>query len=297
MSTPRHKPKSKDFKILITGAGGQVAEAIKEESHFFYSLHCVFLSKKELNITSASSINLAIKNYSPDIILNTAAYTNVDAAEDNKAEAYQINRKAVRLLAQECKSASIAFIHLSTDYIFDGRKNSGYVEEDFVNPQSVYGSSKLSGEVAIINLELPIYAIIRTSWVYSSYKTNFVKTMLRLAKVRKEIAVVEDQKGSPTYANDLAKALLIICTKLTKKTSGVYHYANEGSVSWFEFAKAIFKYSKIDIDVLPVTSEVFPSKATRPSFSILSSSKICKTFDIKIPRWEDSLREMLLKND
>ncbi|TVZ51331.1 dTDP-4-dehydrorhamnose reductase [Dokdonia sp. Hel_I_53] len=281
------------IKILITGAAGQVAQALREEAPKYNGLDCVFLDKTILDITSSSSIREAIKNHTPEFIINTAGYTAVDAAEENRELALQLNSRAIRILAQECKSKCIGLIHLSTDYVFDGKKTSAYIEGDRTNPQSVYGVSKRRGEKAILNAKLPVYAIIRTSWVYSTYGSNFVKTMLRLARERTEVSVVNNQIGSPTYANDLANALLTICTKVTEKTSGIYHYSNKGKISWYQFAKAIFKYTATSIIVNPVGSEHYPVKAKRPKNSVLSTDKISESFNLEILDWKVSLQKML----
>jgi len=282
------------MKILVTGANGQLGKALQEEIVLFDTIEAIFLSKDQLDITSKNFIENAVDLHKPDVIINTAAYTAVDKAEDNKEQAFLINAEAVGNMAAICKLNEIKFVHISTDYVFDGNKSTGYLENDLTNPQSIYGDSKLAGEQIILDKGLSEYLIIRTSWVYSVYGSNFVKTMLRLAKERKEISVVNDQMGNPTYANDLANAILKIISKLDKNTSGIYHYANKGSVSWYNFASKVFEYYyNEDIVIKPISSDQFLTKAKRPKYSALDTSKIQKQFEVDIPFWEESLKKML----
>ena len=281
------------IKILVTGANGQLGQTLQTEVVLYSNIEAIFLSKKQLDITSEISIQESVDTYQPDVIINTAAYTAVDKAEDDKEQAYLINATGVENLAKICKSNHIKLIHISTDYVFDGNKSTGYTEDDTTNPKSVYGLSKLAGEKAILNKNLSEYVIIRTSWIYSIYGSNFVKTMLQLAQTKQQISVVNDQVGSPTYANDLANAILKIINKLDKNSSGVYHYANEGRVSWFTFASKIFEYSTTNIIVTPVSSEHFKTQAKRPKNSVLEVFKIQEKFDLEICYWEKSLKKML----
>lgn len=276
-------------KILITGAHGQLGCALKEESIGFSKNDYVFASKEVLDITSKASIQHAVKLHQPDIIINTAAYTAVDAAETDVETAYLLNQIAVRLLAQVCDECGIVLIHISTDYVFDGTLDIPYSEEVAPNPQTVYGKSKLAGERAIQSFETLTYAIIRTSWVYSAYGHNFYKTMLRLGRERDTVSVVNDQYGIPTLANDLAKAILEISALLDTVTKGVYHYSNRGETTWYAFAKAIFEHSKLNVNVHPVSSESFPTIAKRPKNSVLNCTKIVGTFHVSRPFWENSL--------
>lgn len=279
--------------ILITGANGQLGCALKAESESFPKNKYVFASKAMLDITSKASIQKAIDLYQPDVIINTAAYTAVDAAETDAETAYVLNETAVRLLAEVCDKFGIVLIHISTDYVFDGTSSTSYSEMAMPNPQTVYGSSKLAGERAIQSFETLTYAIIRTSWVYSVYGHNFYKTMLRLGKERDTLSVVNDQHGIPTLANDLAKALFHIIPRLDTATKGVYHYSNSGKATWYAFAKAIFDYSKLAINVLPVSSEAFPTAATRPKNSMLDCTKIVSTFGVATPLWTDGLQRII----
>jgi len=280
-------------KVLITGAKGQLGKALKQQSITNENFDCIFLSKEELDITSKQEIKSVFNYHRPDVVINTAAYTAVDKAEDNEELAFLINATAVGFLAKACKLRDISFIHISTDYVFNGNKEDSYIESDLPEPQTVYGSSKLAGEKALIDSDLIQYAIIRTSWLYSSYGHNFVKTMLRLGPENNEISVVNDQLGSPTCANDLAEAILLCAKRLTTINSGIYHYSNKGSITWYNFANAIFKHSEIDVTVLPITSELFPTRAKRPVNSVLNTEKIEAHFQIKIPEWETSLKRIL----
>lgn len=276
-------------KILITGATGQLGCALREESEGFSKNDYVFASRAMLDITSKASIQNAVKVHQPDIIVNTAAYTAVDAAETDVDAAYELNENAVRLLAEVCTEFDIILIHISTDYVFDGTSSIPYSEEVEPNPQTVYGASKLAGEKAIQSLDTLTYAIIRTSWLYSAYGHNFYKTMVRLGKERETLSVVNDQHGIPTLANDLAKAILQIIPKLDATTKGIYHYSNKGKATWYAFAKAIFEYLKLNTKVMPVPSEVFPTVAKRPKNSVLDCTKIVETFQVIRPFWENSL--------
>lgn len=286
------------LKVLVTGASGQLGRCLQEEGLFFKEMNIVFLTKEQLDITSKQRIVDALTLYAPDIIINTAAYTAVDAAEADEMTALKLNVQAVKNLVQEAERRNIALVHISTDYVFDGKQEHPYTTDNFPNPQTVYGKTKLAGEEAILNSSLERYAIIRTSWLYSRYGTNFVKTMLKLARERSKISVVDDQIGSPTWALDLARAILTILPILTVENKGVYQYVNEGAVSWFAFAKAIFHHQEIAIEVDPIASEKYPTAAERPKNSVLDSSKIKTIFGVENHPWEQSLQRMLnrLKN-
>ncbi|MFT5891689.1 MAG: dTDP-4-dehydrorhamnose reductase [Dokdonia sp.] len=276
-------------KILITGANGQLGNALKAEHSQFLHYEYVFATRDILDITSEASIKNAVEIHQPDVIINTAAYTAVDAAEDDQDAAYKLNEEAVRFLAEVCEQNAIKLIHISTDYVFDGTSSIPYTEEFAPNPQTVYGKSKLAGEKAIQSLDRLTYAIIRTSWLYSDYGNNFYKTMLRLGKERDELSVVDDQHGIPTRANDLARAILQMVATLAYTHRGIYHYSNKGVATWYAFAKAIFESSKIEIKVIPVSSEAFPTIAIRPKNSVLDCTKIIKNFNVDRPFWKDSL--------
>ncbi|WP_299215946.1 dTDP-4-dehydrorhamnose reductase [uncultured Dokdonia sp.] len=280
-------------RLLITGADGQLGCALREESVQFSNYEFVFATKKMLDITSKASIQNVIEAHKPDIIINTAAYTAVDAAEKDSDAAYALNQEAVRLLAEVCDQNAIALIHISTDYVFDGMASIAYTEEVVPNPQTVYGKSKLAGEQAIQALDTLTYAIIRTSWLYSAYGHNFYKTMIRLGKERETVSVVDDQYGIPTLANDLAKAILQLVTTLGYAHRGIYHYSNSGKATWYAFAKAIFESLEMETKVLPVSSEAFPTVATRPKNSILNCTKIVDTFGVSRPLWNEALQHII----
>ena len=282
------------MNILVTGSKGQLGSEIKELSSN-YPYNFFFTDVNTLDITKKENIYHYLKENDIDVIINCAAYTAVDKAEENQELADKINHKALIYLANTAKEKNISLIHISTDYVFDGKNYKPYIEEDEVNPQSVYGLTKLKGEEAFKQSGAN-GIIIRTSWVYSSYGHNFVKTMLRL-KDKGELRVVFDQIGTPTYAKDLANTILqIIHTNLEKvksKKAEIYHYSNEGVISWYDFAKAIFEIENIDIKVHPIETKEYPTPAKRPYYSVLNKKKIKKEFNIEIPYWRASLKECL----
>ncbi len=286
------------MKILVTGSKGQLGSKIKDLSVDFQSFSFSFTDLDELDITNFNSVLDFFKFEKPDIVINCAAYTAVDKAEDDYENAFKINALGPGNLAKACNVHNSKFIHISTDYVFDGKeREKPYLESDFTSPQSVYGSTKLEGENLVLkNLQDAI--IVRTAWLYSEYGHNFVKTMLNLAQSRTELSVVNDQVGSPTYAGDLAQAILQISMQYFEENywkSGVYHFSNLGKCTWFEFAKEIFKIKNINIKVNPVTSEEFPSKVKRPKYSVLDKEKIITTYKIDVPDWRDSLKIVLEK--
>ncbi|HNY43691.1 MAG: dTDP-4-dehydrorhamnose reductase [Bacteroidota bacterium] len=286
------------MKILVTGSKGQLGSKIKDLSVDFQSFSFSFTDLDELDITNFNSVLDFFKFEKPDIVINCAAYTAVDKAEDDYENAFKINALGPENLAKACNVHNSKFIHISTDYVFDGKeREKPYLESDFTSPQSVYGSTKLEGENLVLkNLQDAI--IVRTAWLYSEYGHNFVKTMLNLAQSRTELSVVNDQVGSPTYAGDLAQAILQISMQYFEENywkSGVYHFSNLGKCTWFEFAKEIFKIKNINIKVNPVTSEEFPSKVKRPKYSVLDKEKIITTYKIDVPDWRDSLKIVLEK--
>ncbi len=286
------------MKILVTGSKGQLGSKIKDLSVDFQSFSFSFTDLDELDITNFNSVLDFFKFEKPDIVINCAAYTAVDKAEDDYENAFKINALGPENLAKACNVHNSKFIHISTDYVFDGKeREKPYLESDFTSPQSVYGSTKLEGENLVLkNLQDAI--IVRTAWLYSEYGQNFVKTMLNLAQSRTELSVVNDQVGSPTYAGDLAQAILQISMQYFEENywkSGVYHFSNLGKCTWFEFAKEIFKIKNINIKVNPVTSEEFPSKVKRPKYSVLDKEKIITTYKIDVPDWRDSLKIVLEK--
>ena len=284
------------MNILVTGASGQLGSEIKFLSQN-YPYHFFFTDKNELDITKKEDIEKFVKENDIDLIINCAAYTAVDKAEEEKELADLINHKAVKYLSDISKENNIILIHISTDYVFDGKQYTPYKEDDKTNPKGIYGLTKLKGEEAFINSGAK-GIIIRTSWVYSTLGHNFVKTMLRL-KDRKELGVVFDQIGTPTYARDLAKAILEIIDKNYEKLNNfkaeIFHYSNEGVCSWYDFAKAIFEIKDIDIKINPIETKDYPTPAKRPHYSVLNKSKIKKEFDIKISYWRESLKKCLEK--
>ena len=278
--------------VLVTGSYGQLGSEIKELS-VNYPNNYFFTDKDELDITSIEAIKNFVDANDIDTIINCAAYTAVDKAEEDEVDADKINHLAVKYLAQISKEINIKFIHISTDYVFDGKNHRPYIESDPVSPQSVYGQTKLDGEKALLEVNPENSIIIRTSWVYSSYGANFVKTMLRLGKERDELNVIYDQVGTPTYAKDLARAILEIIPKIDNKKVEIYHYSNNGVLSWYDFAKEIMRMAKIDCQINPIETKEYPTPASRPHYSLLNKSKIIKQFDLCIPYWKDSLDECL----
>lgn len=284
---------ARNCKILITGAAGQLGQAMKAESVQFPAYSCVYVTREEMDLADASAMRSVIAEHSPDVIVNAGAYTAVDAAESDEKAAFSVNAKGVCLLAGVCKQFDIALIHISTDYVFDGTGAVPYLETDLTNPQTVYGASKLEGEAGVLSAGLDIYAIIRTSWLYSAYGHNFMKTMLRLGQERDTISVVNDQQGVPTLANDLATAILFLIPQLKKSTSGIYHYSNSGLTTWYDFAGFIFEKTKKSIAVLPVSTAEYPTLAKRPAYSVLNCDKIRNTFGVSTPDWQESASSIL----
>lgn len=270
--------------ILVTGGNSQLALCIRDISVLEKELQFIFLGSKELDITDENQVKKVFSTNKIDYCINCAAYTSVDKAEEEHDLAKAVNEDGVQNIAKYCKEQNTTFIHISTDFVFDGKQRKPYKESDVTNPLGVYGKTKLNGEKIVADT-LDSYYIIRTSWLYSQYKTNFFKTMLNLGKERNEISVVNDQIGSPTNASDLAEMILKIITK-KNIPYGIYNYSNEGEISWFEFAKAIFEEAKIDIRVNPIATEKYPTFAKRPRYSVLDKTKIKKALDIKIPNLE-----------
>ena len=277
------------MKILITGANGLLGH---ELSSLLKDHTLILLSHSQLDISNSESVNKQIDSSSPDIIINSAAYTQVDACETNYDLAFQSNAIGPKNLAIKCKQLGIPLIHISTDYVFEGneKKNSPLVENDKLGPKTVYGKTKLEGE-KMVQENCEKYFILRTAWLYGEGK-NFVKTMLSLSKKNKELKVVNDQIGSPTYAKDLAKAIKEIIEKKSDKY-GIYHVTNKGEVSWYEFAKKIFEIKNIEIKVNPCTSEEFPRPAPRPHYSVLSNQKWIDAGFTPMRDYEEALNEYL----
>ena len=274
--------------VLVTGASGQLGQALQSISRNYTDIDFHFFNSTALNITDLEQCKTVFNTIKPDFCINAAAYTAVDKAESEPEKARLINVVGPRNLAQVCKENDTVLIHISTDFIFDGTATKPYTEDDIPNPSGVYGQTKLDGEKAIQNI-LEKYFIIRTSWVYSEFGNNFMKTMLRLGSERDVLSVVNDQIGTPTNAVDLARVLLEII-KSDKKDFGIYNFSNEGQCSWYDFAKKIFEINKIEIDLQPIPTLAYPTPAKRPAFSVLDKSKIKKVFGVEILEWEVSLK-------
>ncbi|MBT7851490.1 MAG: dTDP-4-dehydrorhamnose reductase [Formosa sp.] len=280
------------INVLVTGGNGQLASCIKDLEMKHKDLTIIYTDYQELNICDLSQIEMFFKsNIKIDYCINCAAYTAVDKAEVEVEKAFEINAQGAKNLAIVCKEQGIVLIHVSTDFVFDGQKTKPYIETDIPKPISVYGASKLKGEVEIQNT-LKKHFIIRTSWLYSEHGANFMKTMLRLAETRDEISVVSDQIGTPTYAGDLAQVILNIVSS-NNKSFGLYHYSNEGVVSWYDFAKVIFEESNTEIKINPIKTTAFPTLAKRPAYSVLDKTKIKKILNIKIPHWREPINKRL----
>ena len=276
--------------ILVTGGNGQLGSELREIAPNYQDYNFLFTDVKDLDITNHTAVATFVESNNITVIINCAAYTAVDKAESEPELADAINHLAVANLAQIAKYNNIKLIHISTDYVFDGTNHKPYVETDTPNPQSVYGQTKLDGELALQQINPANTIIIRTSWVYSKYGNNFLKTMLRLAEARDEISVVADQIGSPTNAADLAEAILNILPQISNETLELFHYSNEGVCSWYDFAKAIFEIKEISIKVNPIESKQYPTPAQRPFYSLMDKKKIHKRFKIQISHWRNSLK-------
>lgn len=279
--------------ILVTGANSQLGHELQVIAPQFANYRFIFATKAELDITDISSTTIYFGRHAIDHCINCAAYTAVDKAETDKENAFLVNADAVAILSMVCSQNSTQLIHISTDYVFDGSATQPYKETDTTNPVSVYGQSKLQGEELALKY-CPSAIIIRTSWLYSSFKNNFVKTMLRLMKEKDSINVVNDQFGCPTYAADLALAIMqIIRSNKSKENPGIYQFTNAGITNWYEFAVVIKKMTGSNCIVNPITTEQYPTPAKRPAYSVLDTAKIEATFAVEIPNWEDSLKKCL----
>jgi dTDP-4-dehydrorhamnose reductase len=277
--------------VLVTGANGQLGQSIKSIANKYPTIQFVYTDFYEMDITNIESCTNAFLKYQPQFCINTAAYTAVDKAESEPEKAHLINGLGSENLAKVCKENDTILLHISTDFIFDGTSKKPYLESDFPNPQSVYGQTKLEGEIAIQNT-WEKHFIIRTSWVYSQFGANFMKTMLRLASERDSLSVVSDQIGTPTNAVDLAEVLLtIVKSPVTHHPSsfGIYNFSNEGVCSWYDFAAAIFHQKELKIDLTPIPTSAYPTPAKRPAYSVLDKTKIKNTFNIEVNEWKTSL--------
>ncbi len=280
--------------VLVTGANGQLGTSLHSLSKQFTNYKFLFTDVDTLDICDKESLLAYAKVNDPQYIINCAAYTAVDKAEDDEIVCLRINRDAVRNLGEVAASIGATIIHISTDYVFDGTNSVPYLETDYTCPMSAYGRSKQAGEL-ILRAVCPNAVIIRTSWLYSEYGNNFVNTMLRLGKEREELNVVFDQIGTPTYAGDLAKVILSIINygENEKIKPGIYHFSNEGVCSWYDFALKIFELTGIKCKVYPIETKDYPTRAMRPQYSVLNKGKIKKTFGVSIPHWEESLKGMI----
>jgi dTDP-4-dehydrorhamnose reductase len=283
---------SANINVLVTGSNGQLGSEIKELSQD-YSYNFFFTDRNNIDITSKDSLRNFCQTNSINVIINCAAYTAVDKAQSDIENADLVNRKAVKKLSIIAKELNIKLIHISTDYVFDGKNFKPYVEEFQTNPQSIYGKTKLDGENEIRDINPLNSIIIRTSWVYSYYGNNFVKTMLRLGKEKEELGVIFDQVGTPTYAKDLAITILDIIPQIENSKVEIYNYSNEGVLSWYDFAKEIMKMAKLNCKINPIETYQYPTPAKRPHFSLLNKSKIKQKFNIEIPYWKDGLDDCL----
>ena len=279
------------MNVLVTGANGQLGMEMRNaasESNNNY----IFTDIAELDITNAEAVNKAMIDNKINVVVNCAAYTNVDKAEDDFATADLLNNKAVKILAEAAKRHGATLIHISTDYVFQGDRNVPCQETWETNPLGVYGQTKLAGEKSLLATGCK-YIIFRTAWLYSPYGKNFVKTMRQLTATRDSISVVFDQVGTPTYAGDLATLIYKIIEENMLDRQGIYHFSNEGVVSWYDFAKEICELSGNKCDIRPCHSDEFPSKAKRPHFSVLDKTKAKTTFGTTIPYWKDSLKKCI----
>lgn len=280
--------------VLVTGSSGQLGQSLQYIAPNYSEIDFVFCTSSELDITDLENCRAVLEKINPQYCINAAAYTAVDKAESELEKAHLINVIGAKNLAQICKESNAILLHVSTDFVFDGGKTTPYLETDLPNPTGVYGRTKLEGEIEI-QKNLETHYIIRTSWVYSQFGNNFMKTMLRLAAERDTISVVNDQIGTPTNAVDLAETLIKIIQSSNQQPTidnyGIYNFSNQGQCSWYEFAQKIFEFNNISINLLPIGTLDYPTPAQRPKFSVLDKSKIIKGFGLKIVDWETSLKQ------
>ena len=284
-------------KILVTGANGQLGQCLQKISSQFEEFEFIFTDSETLDITNKEEVNDFFWQNAPDFCINAAAYTAVDLAETDVEKAFLVNADGTENLAEACAENNAQFIHVSTDYVFDGENNLAYTEEDFTNPLGVYGASKLAGDELALEVN-PCSVILRTSWVYSEFGKNFVKTMLNLFAAKEELNIVADQFGQPTNANDLAEAIMKII-KSEKITPGIFNFSNLGRISWFDFAKKIAELSDAKIKLNAIETSQYPTPAKRPKNSVLDLDKISKTYGIQLKPWEESLEDcvQILQNN
>ena len=284
-------------KILVTGANGQLGQCLQKISSQFEEFEFIFTDSETLDITNKEEVNDFFWQNAPDFCINAAAYTAVDLAETDVEKSFLVNADGTENLAEACAENNAQFIHVSTDYVFDGENNLAYTEEDFTNPLGVYGASKLAGDELALEVN-PCSVILRTSWVYSEFGKNFVKTMLNLFATKEELSIVADQFGQPTNANDLAEAIMKII-KSEKITPGIFNFSNLGRISWFDFAKKIAELSEAKIKLNAIETSQYPTPAKRPKNSVLDLDKISKTYGIQLKPWEESLEDcvQILQNN
>ena len=276
-------------KILVTGANGQLGQCLQKISSQFEEFEFIFTDSETLDITNKEEVNDFFWQNAPDFCINAAAYTAVDLAETDIEKAFLVNADGTENLAEACAENNAQFIHVSTDYVFDGENNLAYTEEDFTNPLGVYGASKLAGDELALEVN-PCSVILRTSWVYSEFGKNFVKTMLNLFATKEELSIVADQFGQPTNANDLAEAIMKII-KSEKITPGIFNFSNLGRISWFDFAEKIAELSDAKIKLNAIETSQYPTPAKRPKNSVLDLGKISKTYAVPLKPWEESIED------
>ena len=289
-------------KILVTGANGQLGMELQQLAPKYPDFDFVFTTREQLPLDDVTSIDRIISRHNPQYLINCAAYTAVDKAESEKDLAYAVNATAPGIMAAACKKNNVQFIHVSTDYVFNGNGTSPYKEDDKTDPVNYYGASKLEGEKMVIEND-PGAIIVRTAWVYSEFGKNFVKTMIRLMTDKEQIGVVSDQYGTPTYAADLAEALMKIISTFENPThhsplttySGIYHFSNEGQITWHDFALAIKEFTASNCRVNAIPTAEYPTPAKRPAYSVLNKTKIRDAFNIPIKDWKASLKICLDK--
>ncbi|MDD2436825.1 MAG: dTDP-4-dehydrorhamnose reductase [Massilibacteroides sp.] len=278
-------------KILVTGSNGQLGNALREAASTVFHFEMLYADIDTFDLTDKRAVYAFFEKNKVDYVLNCAAYTAVDQAEEDETRCELVNRQAIKNIGEAAITFQVKVIHISTDYVFDGTNYRPYIETDPTCPVSVYGKTKLAGEKALLEI-CPDAVIIRTSWLYSEFGNNFVKTMIRLGKEKDSLNVIFDQVGTPTYAGDLASAMLSIVNSDTF-IPGIYHFSNEGVCSWYDFSLKIHQLAGISCRVFPVETKDFPTKAVRPHYSVLNKTKIKNTYQLIIPHWEASLKEMI----
>ncbi|MBP6184114.1 MAG: dTDP-4-dehydrorhamnose reductase [Saprospiraceae bacterium] len=286
------------MRILVTGAGGQIGQALAKAARPGHDLEWHFLDREDLDLTDEDMVMQYVRFLQPDVVINGAAYTAVDQAEQDVDAVFALNRDAVSYLAAACNTVNAQFVHLSTDYVYDNGKNEPYQEDDAVRPMSVYARSKRAGEEeALLMHEETV--IIRTSWLYGPVRHNFLRTMLRLGREKQELGIVYDQIGSPTLSTDLAEAIVHIMEQQQadpsrrKLLKGIFNYSNEGVCSWYDFAVSIMRLSELNCQVKPIRTAEYPTPAHRPVFSVMDKQKIKSTFGLRIPHWQSSLERCI----